>query len=167
MHLKVALYVAACVAVIGSNSIATGATRPRVVAVTFAEFSVAPPTTDTVFVCYGFGCKFRVEINLTTADRAKLAQFLAAGRSSPTAERRAVAMAGAWFDKRVGPMAGTANHVARAGMKYMYDVHQFDCIDSRRNTTSLLIMLEQLNLLRHHEVDEPQARGYLAARRHT
>jgi len=161
MHLKVVLYVAACVAVIGSNSIATGATRPRVVAATFAEYSVAPPTTDTVFVCYGFGCKFRVEINLTTADRVKLAQFLAAGRSSAAAERRAVATAGAWFDKRVGPAAGTANHVARAGMKYMYDVHQFDCIDSSRNTTSLLMVLDQLNLLRHHDVDEPEARGYM------
>ena len=91
MHMKVALHIAVCVAVIGSNTIATGATRPRVVEATFAEFSVAPPTTDTVFVCYGFGCKYRVEINLTTADRAKLAQLLAAGRSSPAAERRAVA----------------------------------------------------------------------------
>ena len=116
MHLRVTLYVAACVAVIGSNSVATGATRPRVVETTFAEFSVAPPTTDAVFVCYGFGCKYRVEINLTAADRAKLAQFLAAGRSSAAAERRAVAAAGAWFDKRVGPLAGTTNHVARAGM---------------------------------------------------
>jgi hypothetical protein len=161
MHMKVALHIAVCIAVIGSNTIATGATRPRVVEATFAEFSVAPPTTDTVFVCYGFGCKYRVEINLTTADRAKLAQFLAAGRSSPAAERRAVAAAGAWFDKRIGPLAGTTNHVARAGMKYMHDVHQFDCIDSSRNTTSLLMVLDQLNLLRHHDVDEPEARGYM------
>jgi hypothetical protein len=72
-----------------------------------------------------------------------------------------VAAAGAWFDKRVGPVAGTANHVARAGMKYMYDIHQFDCIDSSRNTTSLLMVLDQLNLLRHHDVDEPEARGYM------
>ena len=161
MDLKVAVYISACIAVIGSNSVATGATRPRVAEATFAEFSVAPPTTDTVFVCYGFGCKFRVEINLTVADRAKLAQFLAAGRGSAEAERRAVATAGAWFDKRVGPLAGTANHVARAGMKFMHDVHQFDCIDSSRNTTSLLMVLDQLNLLHHHDVDEPEARGYM------
>lgn len=161
MQLKVGFYVAACVAVIGSNSTASGATRPRVVEATFAEFSVASPTTDTVFVCYGFGCKYRVEINLTTADRAKLAQFLAAGRGSAAAERKAVAAAGAWFDKRVGPLAGTTNHVARAGMKYMRDVHQFDCIDSSRNTTSLLMVLDQLKLLRHHDVDEPEARGYM------
>ena len=162
MRLKVTLYVAGCAAALmASSSIATGATRPGVVAATFAEYSVAPPTPATVFVCHGFGCKFRVEIDLTPGDRAKLAQFLAAGRASAAAERKAVAAAGAWFDKRVGPVAGTANHVARAGMKYMYDVHQFDCIDSSRNTTSLLMLLDQLSLLRYHDVDEPEARGYM------
>ena len=161
MRLKVTLYVAGCVALMASNSVASGATRPGVVAATFAEYSVAPPTPATVFVCHGFGCKFRVEIDLTPGDRAKLAQLLAVGRPSAAAERKAVAAAGAWFDKRVGPAAGTANHVARAGMKYMYDVRQFDCIDSSRNTTSLLMVLDQLNLLRYHEGDEPEARGYM------
>ena len=160
MRLKVTLYVAACVALAASSSIATGATRPSVVAAAFAEYSVAPPTPTTVFVCHGFGCKYRVEIELTARDRTKLAQFLAAGRASAAAERKAVAAAGAWFDRRVGPLAGTANHVARAGMKYMFDTHQFDCIDSSRNTTSLLMVLDQLNLLRYHDVDVPVARGF-------
>jgi len=46
-------------------------------------------------------------------------------------------------------------------MKYMYDVRQFDCIDSSRNTTSLLLVLDQLNILRHHDVDLPKSRGYM------
>ena len=58
----------------------------------------------------------------------------------PAAERKAVAAAGAWFDRRIAPLAGTVNHVARAGMKYAYNVRQFDCIDSSRNTTSLLLV---------------------------
>ncbi len=161
MLLKVTLFVAGFAALVASSSIATGATRPRVVAATFAEYSVTPPNPVSVFVCHGFGCKYRVEIDLTAGDRAKLAQFLAAGRASAAAERKAVATAGAWFDKRVGPVAGTANHVARAGMKYMFDTHQFDCIDSSRNTTSLLMVLDQLNLLHYHDVDEPEARGYM------
>jgi hypothetical protein len=161
MRLKVTLCVIGCVALAASSSSAIGATRPRVVAATFADYSVATPTPVSVFVCHGFGCKYRVEIDLTAGDRAKLAQFLAAGRASAEAERRAVATAGAWFDKRVGPVAGTANHVARAGMKYMFDTHQFDCIDSSRNTTGLLMVLDQLNLLRYHDVDEPEARGYM------
>jgi hypothetical protein len=36
-----------------------------------------------------------------------------------------------------------------------------DCIDTSRNTTSLLLVLEQLHLLRHHKVEGPEARGFL------
>jgi hypothetical protein len=143
-----------------SEAAAPAATSPNVVDAAYGGLSVTPPTPAMVFVCHGFGCKYRDEVDLTAGDRAKLAQILAAGRASPAAERKAVAAAGAWFDKRVGPVAGTQNHVARAGAKYMYDVHQFDCIDTSRNTTSLLLVLDQLNLLRHHDVDAPEARGY-------
>jgi hypothetical protein len=153
-------FFAVSAAFVADISISAAATKAGVIEAAYGEFSVAPPSPSIVFVCHGFGCKYRTEWDLTANDRAKLAQFLAAGRSSPEAERKAVAVAGAWFDKRVGPVAGTANHVARAGAKYMYDVHQFDCIDSSRNTTSLLLVLDQLNLLRHHDVDVPEARGF-------
>jgi hypothetical protein len=86
---------------------------------------------------------------------------MAAGRGSAAAERRAIAAAGAWFDRRVAPVAGTKGHVARANRAYMFDKRQLDCVDSSRNTTSLLLVLAQLNLLRHHDVVEPVARGYV------
>jgi len=142
------------------GAIAFGATSTNVVDAAYGGLSVTPPTPSMVFVCHGFGCKYRDEVDLTAGDRAKLTQILAAGRASPAAERKAVAAAGAWFDRRVGPVAGTQNHVARAGAKYMYDIHQFDCIDTSRNTTSLLLVLDQLKLLRHHDVDAPEARGF-------
>jgi hypothetical protein len=140
--------------------IASAATASNVVDAAYGGFSVTPPTPSILFVCHGFGCKYRDEVDLTAGDRARLTQILAAGRASATAERKAVAAAGAWFDKRVGPVAGTQNHVARAGAKYMYDIHQFDCIDTSRNTTTLLLVLDQLKLLRHHDVEAPEARGY-------
>jgi len=124
MRLKGKVWAAAiCVAVAATMSSANGATRPGVVSAAYAGLPVTPPTPDIIFVCHGFGCKYRVEFDLTGNDRAKL--VLAAGRSSATAERKAVAAARAWFDRRVGPVAGTLNPVARAGMKYMYDVHQY------------------------------------------
>ena len=161
MRLRGNVWAATCVAVAATISSANGATRPGVVSAAYDGFPVTPPTPNVIFVCHGFGCKYRAEFDLTGNDRTKLAQLLAAGKSSAAAERKAVAAAGAWFDRRVGALAGTANHVARAGMKYMYDVRQFDCIDSSRNTTSLLLVLDQLNLLRHHDVDVPESRGYM------
>src|SRR4249919_1981318 len=108
MRLKVSLYVAGCVALMASTSIATGATRPRVVAATFAEFSVVPPTPATVFVCHGFGCKYRVEIDLTVGDRAKLAQFLwwqDASRPRPNARP--------WRPRAPGSTSASARSPAR------------------------------------------------------
>jgi hypothetical protein len=147
------------VCVVGS-AVASAATNANVVDAAYGGYSVTPPTPGTVFVCHGFGCKYRDEVDLTAGDRAKLTQILAAGRASAAAERKVVAAAGGWFDRRVGPVAGTQNHVARAGAKYMYDIHQFDCIDTSRNTTSLLLVLDQLKLLRYHNVDPPEARGF-------
>lgn len=138
-----------------------GAGVADVIEATYPAYSVSAPTPQAVFVCHGFGCKFRSEVDLGAADHARLAQILATGAGSPAAERRAVAEAWAWFDRRIAPTAGTRNHVASAGVEYMYDRRQFDCVDSSRNTTSLLLVLQQLKLLRYHTVDVPQSRGLL------
>ena len=160
MRLNVkAFLVAGCV--VFSLGSAHAATMAYVVDAAYGGFPVTPPTPSIVFVCHGFGCQYRAELDLTANDRAKLAQLLAAGRKSAEAERKAVAAAGAWFDRRFGPVAGTKDHVARAGMKYWNDIRQIDCIDSSRNTTSLLLILDQLKLLRFHDVDAPESRGYM------
>jgi len=161
MHLNVKLYVFAFIAFAASNSIAPGATISEVIDATYGGLPLSPPTPSVVFICHGFGCKYRSEIVLTANDHARLTQILAGGRSSPASERKAIGAAGAWFDRRVGPVAGTANHVVRAGAEHMFDTRQFDCIDSSRNTTSLLLVLDQLKLLRYHDVDVPVARGFL------
>jgi hypothetical protein len=132
-----------------------------VVAATYGDFSLSAPTPSLVTICHGFGCKFRDEVALTASDRAVLTQLLAHGKNSAAAERRGIAAAGAWFDRRVGPVAGTKGHVARANRNYMFDKRQLDCVDSSRNTTSLLLVLAELKLLHHHDVLEPVARGYL------
>src|SRR6266851_7710938 len=80
----------------------------------FAELSLPVPTTKLVVVCHGFGCQFHTQIALGNADRAKLGELLAPGRASPQAERRALAVATAWFDRRVGPAASTTRRVALA-----------------------------------------------------
>ncbi|MBI1204405.1 MAG: hypothetical protein GC182_18040 [Rhodopseudomonas sp.] len=131
-----------------------------VVAATYSAYSVLAPTPSEVIVCHGFGCQYRSELGLSAGDRGHLAALMGAGRGSAAAERRAIGAAGAWFDRRFGGVAGTKGHVARANRDYMFDKRQMDCIDSSRNTTSLLLVLAQLNLLRFHDVVEPVARGF-------
>jgi hypothetical protein len=128
----------------------------------YSSVSLSPPTTRLVIICHDFGCAQRTPVGLGAADFAKLTSLLAPGRGSAEAERRAVAAAAAWFDRRVGPAAGTTHRVARAtGLGGQGRVGQMDCIDTSRNSTSLLVILEQLHLLRHHKVEGPEARGFL------
>src|SRR5215471_16695718 len=81
----------------------------------YAELSLPLPTTGLIIACHGFGCEYRTEIRLTGADRTRLGAIMAIGRAAPVAERRAVAAAVSWLDRRVGPDAGTTHRVARAG----------------------------------------------------
>lgn len=162
MRVTTISWIAACVWLLTVSGPAAAATSMAdVIAATYGGYSVSPPTPERVIVCHGFGCQYRAEVALTDQDRTVLKRLLAPGKASAEAERQAVAKAGAWFDRRIGPAAGTQDHVARAGYQYMYDKGQFDCIDASRNTTSLLLLLLQLDLLHHHFVDVPVARGFI------
>ncbi len=154
------VFVAAAVLVL-SGTASRAEDIASVEAATYGAYSVSAPSSDEVVVCHGFGCKFRTEVALTDADHAALARLLAAGKHSAAAERKAVAAAGAWFDRRIATAAGTKGHVARANRNYMFDSGQFDCIDTSRNGTSLLLLLAKLKLLHYHDVATPEARGYL------
>jgi hypothetical protein len=131
------------------------------IAEAFTEVSLPRPSADQIIFCHGYGCKFRTPVALSPAEHKRLAAIMAPGKRSPEAERAAAAAAVAWFDRLAGPIAGTTNHLARAGVTHAGERAQLDCIDSSRNTMSLLLVLSDLNLLRHHRVDAPVARGFL------
>ena len=128
----------------------------------YNDLSLAIPSPFGLTVCHGFGCRLRTEIAFSDSDRMKMSQIMHTGWASPSAERQAIAAAVEWFDRRVGLQAGTQHHVAKAGLTQLFDSNgQFDCIDASRNTTSLLLVLDALHLLKHHRVEQPVARGAL------
>jgi hypothetical protein len=124
----------------------------------FQSLSMPVPNAGRVVICHGFGCQRRTEIGISRADQARFAQLMAPGRASAEAERRAVAQAIAWFEKRVAPEAGTAN--AKAYATIASDPGQFDCVDASTNTTQVLVVLDQLGLLHHHRVEAPVSRPF-------
>jgi hypothetical protein len=127
----------------------------------YTSVSINPPSASAMTVCYGFVCRRRAELNFTAADRGALSRILAAGKASPAAERAAVQKAVIWFDRRVGPMIGTTRRVANADIRTGADAQNFDCWDSTRNVTSLLLVLQEWGLLKHHIVADPRYRGNL------
>jgi len=64
-----------------------------------------------------------------------------------------------WFDRRMGPVIGTDKRVAKADFRYFDDKHNFDCWDTTRNTTSLLLVLQEWGLFKYHVVGNPHYRG--------
>ncbi len=129
------------------------------VAELYSSVSIFPPTAKAMTVCYGFVCRRRAILDFTPADRNALTQILAAGRASATAERAAVQKAVVWFDRRMGPVIGTSKRVAKADFRHRDDAHNYDCWDTTRNTTSLLLVLQQWGLLKFHRVGDPHYRG--------
>ena len=132
---------------------------PAVIAM-LGRWSLASPDPSRVVICHGFGCAFRTEIALTDADHAQMAAIMALGAASAEAERAALGRTEAWFERRIGPITGTAQRVARAGplTTGAFNRGQFDCIDTTQNTNSLLLVLDQLKLLQHHTIAAPVAR---------
>ena len=120
------------------------------VASQFAASSLPKPTINRVVICHGFACKFRTMIAFGPNDHAALRKIMASVKS-PEAERAAIARAVSWYAKRIAPEAGTAGAKARSTASG--DPSQFDCVESSLNTTSVLLMLQGLGLLRYHRVE--------------
>jgi len=129
------------------------------VAQLYSSVSINPPSASRITVCYGFVCRRRYELDFTEADYKRLTEILNVGRASPEAERKAVQQAMVWFDRRLGPVIGTDKRIAYADFRYFDDKHNFDCYDTTRNTTSLLLVLQEWGLLKHHTVSDPRFRG--------
>jgi hypothetical protein len=124
----------------------------------YSTVSIFSPSAQRMTVCYGFVCRRREILDFTAGDRSALTQILA-GRASAAAERAAVQKAVIWFDRRMGPVIGTNKRVAKADIRALDDKHNYDCWDTTRNTTSLLLVLQQWGLLKYHVVGDPHYRG--------
>ena len=112
---------------------------------TLEQLSLPVPDPANPIVCHGFGCAYRTPILLRNSDRAQIKKlFGAAAAKSPEGERKAVAAAMAWFEKRVAAEAGTAGAKARAGLGHAGDPSQFDCLDKTSNTIGLLSVIVQM-----------------------
>jgi hypothetical protein len=126
----------------------------------FATFSVPEPKGSVVHVCHAYGCRTRTRFRFLDSDIAEIGALMTKTRKADTAEeeRRAVAYAVGWMEKRVGEAIGTKDD--RAGMDFSAsgDPTQQDCVDEATNTTSYLTVLQNNGLLRHHSVSTPFAR---------
>ncbi|MEN3347528.1 MAG: hypothetical protein V7632_1163 [Bradyrhizobium sp.] len=130
------------------------------VAQLYTSVSIYPPSASSMTVCYGFVCRRRETLDFSAADRAALTKIMAAGRANAAAERAAMQKAVIWLDRRMGPILGTDKRVAKADFRANDDKHNYDCWDTTRNTTSLMLVLRSWNLFKFHDIGDPHYRGF-------
>ena len=145
--------------------VAAGCTHERTGSVDrhFADFHIRKPHGNTVYVCHAYGCSMQTRFRFTDEDIAALSKLMETTRKDDSAaeERRAIAYAIGWMERRTGDVIGTKDD--RPGMDFMAsgDPTQQDCVDEASNTTSYLLVLAQNQLLRHHTVGTPFAKENL------
>ena len=129
----------------------------------FEKFAAKPPKLDTVTVCHAYGCKEQTPFTFTQADIAEISALMARvpRTDSPAEERRAIAYAIAWMERRVAPTVGTATDRPSMDFAGSGDPTQQDCVDEATNTTSYLLVLERHGLIKHHTVQRPFAKDSL------
>lgn len=126
----------------------------------YAMFNGMPTQGSTVHVCRAYGCRVRTKFRFTEADIAEIGQLMKKSRRDGSAaeERRAVAYAIGWMERRVGDVLGTK--ADRPGMDFAAsgDPTQQDCVDEATNTTSYLTVLVNNKLITAHTVGVPFAK---------
>jgi hypothetical protein len=157
-HSALTVTLAACAALLGARP-AAAVELSQPISYLYSSVSINPPSATSMTVCYGFVCRRREILDFTPGDKAALTKILAAGHASAAAERVAVQKAVVWFDRRVGPVIGTDKRIANADFRYFDDKHNFDCWDTTRNVTSLLLVLQDWGLFKFHVVGDPHYRG--------
>src|SRR3954453_7706494 len=146
---RLAPILACLVTAMSGTASAQGIAMSPEVAALYSTVSIYPPSATSMTVCYGFVCRRREILDFSAGDRNAITQIMAAGRASAATERAAVQKVVVWFDRRMGPILGTNKRVAKADFRYFDDKHNFDCWDTTRNTTSLLLVLQEWGLLKH------------------
>jgi hypothetical protein len=129
----------------------------------FEKFDAKPRKLDTVSVCPAYGCKEQTPFTFSQADTAELSALTARvpRNDNPAEERRALAYAIAWMERRVAPTVGTATDRPSMDFGGSGDPTQQDCVDEATNATSYLLVLERYELIRHHTVERPFAKDSL------
>lgn len=119
---------------------------------------IAHVSTKVVQICHGYNCRRKARYDIG-ADRARFAAIMAAGKSSPAAERAAIGRAEMFYEDQVSKVIGVRDK-AGAAQGDSGKVGQMDCIDELTNTHTLLVYLAENEWLKYHRVLPNVSRGF-------
>ena len=105
-------------------------------------------------ICYDFGCKTQVKINITEPEWQSVAGWFHPQATTAEAERHQIRQAIGWMETVVGRHTPTHRDKALNLEHGGKSPGQMDCIDESLNVTQYLSLFESRGLLRWHRVVE-------------
>ena len=114
------------------------------------------PQSESFDHCHAYGCKVISQASLSAEDWQDIEATLTPPPKNAEEERERLGPAIAVFEQKVGAQVGT--HEDHWGTFKQLGRYQHDCVDESVNTTVYLSLLKQRNLLRHHDIEAPDAR---------
>lgn len=118
--------------------------------ISYEQQDIPYPTLESFPHCRSYGCK-KVDMVSLHPNEQRSIRLLFQDNQSSRQERHNIKNAIAKFEKIIGTRTGTS---ADVGGTYVQLGHmQQDCIDESTNTTTYLILLDKMELLRFHDVN--------------
>ncbi len=125
------------------------------------SYAVNAPNMQRLFVCHGYECRLKTAVALGEHELNQIRMLMEPGQAGPAAERAAIATTIAWLENRVAPLAGTAADRDYRDLLSGSDPAQLDCIDEAANSTSYMMVIRSLGLLKYHTIGYPVSKGFL------
>jgi len=116
------------------------------------------PLRTIAFVCSGYGCQFlnKFEFPDLLIDQLK---SLFADVSDSEQERKKIAKAIGMIERAAGPATGTVRDRPSIDFGGSGDPSQLDCVDEAINSTSYMIILHNMGLIKYHSIERPDWKG--------
>lgn len=116
------------------------------------------PKRNRIKICHGHGCKYASDFRITDSIIAELRELFE-GVSSPSMERDALKKSVAFLERESGKVVGTQHDKPSLSFIAGGRFGQMDCVDEALNSTSYLVILNRLGLIKFHDIKAPVWKG--------
>jgi len=124
-----------------------GLTTPDMV---YSRLNIDPPTLDSIPHCRSYGCA-KIDQTHLNEKEIKNIKTLFKTNINKDNEKQHIKKSIALFEHVIGEKTGTSQDIAGTYQRLGHLQH--DCIDESTNTTTYLILLDQMGLLKFHDVN--------------
>jgi hypothetical protein len=116
----------------------------------YSHLNIDQPTLESFPHCRSYGCA-KIDHSSLSNTEIKIIKNIFKTNSNKDIEKQNIKQSIAQFEKIIGEKMGTHEDVAGTYLKLGHMQH--DCVDESTNTTTYLMLLNQMGVLKFHDVN--------------